>query len=261
MDAMLRYGAFARTRQTLMHRRPWKRTPLRLIYRRLLRAFGPQGWWPASSPFEMMVGGILTQATNWHNVEQAIERLRRAGGLSPRRLLAMPRERLERAVRSAGYFRQKTQRLTVFSRWYVTRYAGSRARMFRTPWRALREELLALHGIGPETADSMLLYAGGQPVFVVDAYTIRVFRRHRLIGAGATYDGVQRFAMRELSPIPRRTSLARDRGERLKGVEATSTTVYNEFHALLVAVGKRFCHRQHPDCEHCPLGDLPHSMR
>ena len=223
---MLRYGA--------------RGTPLRLVYRRLLRAFGPQGWWPASHPFEMMVGAILTQATNWRNVEQAIGRLRRADGLAPRRLLAMPRGRLERAIRRAGYFRQKAKRLAIFSRWYVTRYAGSCARMFRTPWRALREELLALHGIGPETADSMLLYAGNQPVFVVDAYTTRIFRRHRLIGAGATYDDVQRAAMRELPP---------------------SANVYNEFHALLVAVGKRFCHRRHPDCEHCPLGDLPHSMR
>ena len=223
---MLRYGA--------------KGTPLRLIYRRLFRAFGPQGWWPASHPFEMMVGAVLTQATSWRNVEQAIERLRRAGGLAPRRLLAMPRRRLERAIRTAGYFRQKAKRLAIFSRWYVTRYGGSPARMFRTPWRALRTELLSLHGIGPETADSMLLYAGKQPVFVVDAYTTRIFRRHRLIGADATYEDVQRFAMRELSP---------------------SATVYNECHALLVAVGKRFCHRQHPDCGHCPLGDLPHTIR
>jgi endonuclease-3 related protein len=112
--------------------------------------------------------------------------------------------------------------------------------MFRTPWRVLREELLALHGIGPETADSMLLYAGEQPVFVVDAYTTRVLRRHRLIRRRATYDEVQQFAMREWP---------------------ASARIYNEFHALLVAVGKRYCHRRKPDCHNCSLGDLPHTFR
>ena len=213
---------------------------LRVIYRRLVRAFGPQGWWPASSSFEMMVGAILTQATNWHNVEQAIAKLKRADGLNPRRLLAMRRGRLERAVRPAGYFRQKAKRLRAFASWYVSRYAASPERMFRTPWPALRQELLGLEGIGPETADSMLLYAGGKPAFVVDAYTTRVLRRHRLIGARATYDEVQRLAVRRL-PV--------------------SVKVYNEFHALLVAVGKRFCHRRHPECRRCPLGDLPHTVR
>lgn len=214
-----------------------RRTPV--IYRRLLGAFGPQGWWPASSPFEMMVGAILTQATNWHNVERAIERLKRAGALHPRRILALRNGRLERAIQPAGYFRQKAKRLRGFSRWYVRRYAGLAGRMFRTPWPVLRQELLALHGIGPETADSILLYAGGAPVFVVDAYTIRVFRRHRLIGDEASYEQVQRAAM---GALPARAKL------------------YNEFHALLVAVGKRYCHRRHPDCRRCPLGDLAHTV-
>ena len=222
--------------------RPRQRQPvaLRLIFRRLLRACGPQGWWPARSPFEMMVGAVLTQATNWHNVERAIVRLADAGGLRPRGVLALRRGEVERAVRPAGYFRQKAKRVVGFARWFVRRYGGSPRRMFRTPWRALRQELLSLHGIGPETADSILLYAGGQPVFVVDAYTRRIFRRHRLMPARATYDEVQQFAMREL-PVGSR--------------------VYNECHALLVAVGKRFCHRRHPDCSHCPLGELPHTVR
>jgi endonuclease-3 related protein len=213
---------------------------LRLIYRRLFSALGPQDWWPAKNPFEMMTGAILTQATNWRNVEAAIERLKQDGSLHPRSLLAMRRGRLERAIRPAGYFRQKATRLKGFSRWYVTRYGGFARRMFRVPWRILRQELLALHGIGPETADSMLLYAGGKPVFVVDAYTSRVFRRHRLIGADATYEEVQQLAMRRFP---------------------ASAKVYNEFHALLVAVGKRFCHRRNPDCQRCPLGDLPHTVR
>lgn len=217
-----------------------RRVSLRVLYHRLFRLFGPQGWWPAQSPFEMMVGAILTQATNWRNVERAIEGLQHTDSLHPRSVLEMRHGDLERAVRPAGYFRQKAKRLKVFSRWYMERFGGSPRRMFRTPWRALRQELLALHGIGPETADSMLLYAGARPAFVVDAYTRRVFRRHRLISARATYEEVQRFAVGELPPM---------------------TRVYNEFHALLVAVGKRFCHRRNPECGHCPLGDLPHTVR
>jgi endonuclease-3 related protein len=188
----------------------------------------------------MMVGAILTQATNWRNVEQALVRLRAVGGLQPRRLLAMRRGDLERALRPAGYFRQKAKRVVGFARWFMSRYAGRPRRMFRRPWRVLRQELLALSGIGPETADSILLYAGAQPVFVVDAYTRRIFRRHRFIRARATYDEVQGVASRELP---------------------ASARVYNECHALLVAVGKSFCHRRQPDCAHCPLGDLPHTTR
>jgi len=212
---------------------------LRKIYQKLFRALGPQGWWPADSAFEMMLGAILTQATNWHNVEQAIQRLAHTGALQPREVLAIPTRRLEQLVRPAGYFRQKAKRVKVFTQWYVDRYAGRARRMFRTPWRKLREELLALHGIGPETADSMLLYAGQQPVFVIDAYTTRIFRRHRLIRGRATYDTIQRWVMQELP---------------------ADTQLYNEYHALLVSVGKQFCHRRHPDCNHCPLGKLPRTL-
>ena len=210
------------------------------LYRRLSHAFGPQGWWPARSPFEMMVGAILAQATSWRNVERAIQRLKQVEGLRPQALLAMSRVRLERVIRPTGYFRQKAKRLRVFARWYVTRYGGVSRRMFRTPWPELRRELLVLHGIGPETADAMLLYAGAQPVCVVDAYTARVFRRHQLIRSDATYNEIQRVAMRSLPP---------------------SVTIYKEFHALFVAVGKRYCHRQHPDCQRCPLGAFPHTSR
>jgi len=188
----------------------------------------------------MMVGAILTQATNWRNVEQAIDRLQGAKALQPRRLATMPRTQVSALVRPAGYFRQKAKRLQVFARWFIARYGGRPGRMFRVPWERLREELLALHGIGPETADSILLYAGAAPVFVVDAYTERVFRRHRLIGPRAAYGEIQQAVMR---------SLPRDAAR------------YNELHALLVAVGKRCCHRRRPDCERCPLGDLPHTVR
>ena len=213
-------------------------TPIARIYRCLLRALGPQDWWPARTAFEMMAGAILTQATAWHNVEQAIDRLRRADGLDPVRLSRMPRRRLERAIRPAGYFRQKAERLQGFARWYVARYGGRAQRMFRRPWPALREALLAVPGIGPETADSMLLYAGRQPVFVVDAYTKRVLSRHRRIGPMADYAQVQRLVMREMPPA-----------------------TYNELHALFVAVGKRWCHRGRPDCRRCPLDTFPHTAR
>ena len=209
---------------------------LQQLYRRLFRAFGPQRWWPATSSFEVMVGAILTQATNWRNVEVAITRLKQAGFLSPRKLVTIPSQRLEAFITPAGYFRQKARRLREFSAWYLKRWGGNARRLFKTPWRALREQLLELNGIGPETADSILLYAGNQPVFVVDAYTTRVFYRHGLIDGRASYEEIQRFAMKRL---PRNASL------------------YNEFHALLVAVGKQYCHRRDPDCAHCPLGDLP----
>ena len=124
-------------------------TPLKILYRRLMRAYGPQGWWPAESPFEMMVGAILTQATNWHNVEQAMSRLKQAGPVRSRTLLAMSRRRLERAIQPSGYFRQKAERLTAFSRWYLRRFGVSPRRMFRTPWRVLRVVLLTLKGNGP----------------------------------------------------------------------------------------------------------------
>jgi len=210
---------------------------LRRIYGRLLRALGPQGWWPARSPFEVILGAVLTQATRWHNAEQALARLRREGALRPRRLLALPPGRLARAVRPAGFFRQKARRLRAVTRWYVARYGGRADRMFRRPWRLLREELLAIPGIGPETADTILLYAGGAPVFVVDAYTRRVLRRHRLIGPRATDEAIQQTAMRALGDDAAR---------------------YNECHALLVELGKRFCHRRDPECGRCPLGALPH---
>jgi endonuclease-3 related protein len=213
---------------------------VRTIYRRLWRRLGPQGWWPADGPFEMMVGAILTQATNWHNVERALTALRRARALRPARLAALPPRRIQQLIRPAGYFRQKALRVRGLARWYLRRYDGSRRRMARRPWPALRQELLALPGVGPETADAMLLYAAGHPVFVVDAYTTRIFRRHYLLGPRPGYEEVQQLVMEAL---------------------AAPAQVYNEFHALLVAVGKRHCHRRAPDCAQCPLGDLAHTTR
>ena len=185
------------------------------------------------------MGAILTQNTNWHNVERAVTQLKTARALSAERLARLHPRRLQRFIHSTGYFRQKAQRLQTFSRWYLAAYGASPRRMFRTDLWTLRQTLLHLPGIGPETADSILLYAGGQPVLVIDAYTRRIFRRHGLIHGEESYDMVQRMAMERLPEDPR---------------------VFNEFHALLVAVGKRYCHRRDPDCTQCPLGDFPHHL-
>ena len=207
------------------------------LYQRLFRALGPQHWWPADTTFEMMVGAILTQATAWHNVERAIHQLKRAHGLSAKALAHLRTRRLQALIRPAGYFRQKAIRLQTFSRWYLKSYCANSRRMFRTDAWTLRGQLLELQGIGPETADSILLYAGNQPVFVVDAYTRRVFARHQLLKGDEPYDTIQQFVMDRLPEDP---------------------AMLNEFHALLVAAGKHYCHRHDPDCAHCPLGAFPH---
>ncbi len=214
---------------------------LRRLYALARRAQGPQRWWPARTPFEVMVGAILTQNTAWTNVERAIANLRAARALTPKGLLALPPRRLARAIRPSGYFNQKATRLRGYARWYVRRFGGSPARMRREPADRLRGALLSLKGIGPETADSILLYALGSPVFVVDAYTRRIGERHGLLEAGAGYDEIQRVFRAHL---PRRAGL------------------YNDYHAQIVAVGKGFCRKREARCGECPLrADLPRSRR
>jgi len=204
---------------------------LKDIYKRLSSFYGPQRWWPADTPFEMMVGAILTQNTSWSNAARAIENLRKARLLDPGRLSRVSEKRLARLIRSSGYFRQKASRLKIFSRYLSDAYGGKIERMKRIPLDPLRKELLDLPGIGPETADSMLLYALGKPSFVVDAYTRRVLARHSLIPWRASYDEIQRFFVQGLPP---------------------KAPLFNKYHALLVAVGKDLC-RKHPQCQGCPL--------
>jgi len=204
---------------------------LTTIHRRLLAAFGHQHWWPAETPFEVMVGAILTQNAAWPNVERAIANLKRARKLDPRAILALSGAELQRLIRPSGFFRVKARRLRSFVDYFVTQYQGSIARMRREPLARLRPELLAVHGVGPETADSMLLYALDKPVFVVDAYTRRILERHRLIAHKAGYEDVR--AVFEDS-LPRRVKL------------------YNEYHALLVRLAKTHC-RPKPHCDDCPL--------
>lgn len=239
---------------------------LRAYYHTLLAAFGPQHWWPSSKsggPFEIIVGAILTQSTAWTNVERAITNLRRARLLTPRAIQRIPLPRLARLIRPSGYFRQKAKKLKAFVRFLRDEYAGSLARMFRTPTAKLREQLLAVHGIGPETADSILLYAGAHPVFVVDSYTRRILLRHALI-----HEPVRK----GVSSQARRGGLEICFSELSSGIgfQPVGTTyeevralfqsslprdaqLFNEFHALLVHTGKHFCRPRDPRCTACPL--------
>ncbi|MBZ5501721.1 MAG: endonuclease III domain-containing protein [Acidobacteriia bacterium] len=207
--------------------------PLDDYYNALFTAFGPQQWWPAKTSFEVIVGAILTQNTAWTNVERAIANLRSAGLLSPAAIEKVPLRRLETLVRSSGYFRQKARKLKAFCTFLRAEYRGSLPRMFRTPTPELREKLLSVFGIGPETADSILLYAGGHGVFVVDAYTKRLLVRHGWAGEKTTYDQMRWIFERQFPGDARR---------------------FNEFHALIVTTGKNFCRTQQPLCGQCPLG-------
>ncbi len=211
----------------------FSRPPLDEYYSSLLAAFGPQHWWPGETPFEVIVGAILTQNTSWTNVERAIANLRGAGLLSPAAIEQAPRPRLERLIRSSGYFRQKGRKLKAFCAYLRRGYGGSLERMFETPTATLRQELLGVFGIGPETADSILLYAGRHPVFVVDAYTRRMLMRHGWASEESDYEEIR--ALFE---------------DRFPGDIAR----FNEFHALIVNAGKNFCRPARPDCGRCPLG-------
>ncbi|MBI2344399.1 MAG: endonuclease III domain-containing protein [Deltaproteobacteria bacterium] len=202
------------------------------IFTRLFAHFAPQRWWPGETPFEVMVGAILTQNTNWQNVERAIAQLKSTVAFTPHAIFALPPAMLAAAIRPAGYFNIKTGRLRNFLTYFVERYNGNVETMRQQPIAQLRTELLGVRGIGPETADSILLYALDKPVFVVDTYTQRVLSRHYLVPEETTYDDVQSIFM---------DSLAHD------------VRHFNEYHALLVAVGKTFCRRTNPQCEQCPL--------
>jgi len=202
------------------------------IYQRLYRHFGPQQWWPGETPFEVMVGAVLTQNTNWKNVEKAIDNLKRAGVLSFEHLAELPVALLAEYIRPAGSYNIKAGRLQNLLATIVERYGGSLEAMQEEDTETLRRVLLQTKGIGPETADSILLYAFDRPVFVVDAYTYRIFTRHNLIAEEFGYDEIQEYFMDNLEP---------DRA------------LYNEYHALLVCTGKDFCKKTNPRCSDCPL--------
>jgi len=201
------------------------------IYDRLLSHFGPRGWWPGDTAFEVMVGAVLTQNTAWTNVAKAIARLKSAGVLSPDGLARISRAELAALIRPAGYYNLKTDRLKSLVDLVMEDGDDDPPRLLRRPLPKLRANLLAVKGIGPETADSILLYAAGYPVFVVDAYTRRILSRHGLIPVEASYDQLQQLFMDHLSP---------------------NVSLFNEFHALIVALGHRYC-KTKPRCQDCPL--------
>jgi len=204
------------------------------MYERLLRRVGPRHWWPGESPFEVIVGAILTQNTSWTNVEKAIENLKKAGILSPMDIRSLDGDELAHVIRPSGFYRLKASRLKRFVDFFCDEFDGDMSRMRSQELSSLREKLLKVDGIGPETADGILLYALEKPIFVVDAYTKRIFSRHDLISEKWSYGEIQDMVMGELD---------RDVG------------LYNEFHALLVFLGKSWC-RRIPRCGGCPLEGL-----
>ncbi|MEA1950224.1 MAG: endonuclease III domain-containing protein [Planctomycetota bacterium] len=207
---------------------------LQEVYQRLFSAFGPQHWWPGESPFEVMVGAVLVQNTAWKNVEKAIDNLRQADLLGPRPLYKLPVGELEELIRPAGYFRLKARRLRHLLEFIVEQHDASVETMFQTERHELREQLLSVHGVGPETADSILLYAGELPFFVIDTYTHRMMARHGWMDFDTDYHSLQEHFTYNLEE---------------------DVQLYNEFHALIVRLGHLHC-RKTPKCETCPLAEL-----
>jgi len=206
--------------------------PFLRVYDRLYNYYGSQEWWPGESPLEVMVGAVLTQNTNWANVEKAIVNLKDAGQLSFLDLREMPLELLAEYIRPSGYYNIKARRLKNLFQMIDDEYEGEPAFLFADSLESSRENLLRVKGVGPETADSILLYAAEKPVFVIDTYTHRVFSRHHLVEEDTDYFTLQQEFM---DSLPQDVSL------------------FNEFHALIVAVAKEFCKKKKPRCSECPL--------
>jgi len=204
------------------------------VYHKLRKTFGHQSWWPGETPFEVMIGAILTQNTSWTNVEKAIRNFKKAGLLSFLKMKKLSHGRLAQLIRPAGYYNVKADRIRSFLRFFQLKYQGSVLKMRKEDLPTARENLLRVKGIGPETADSILLYALDKPVFVIDAYTKRIFSRHRLAKAGDSYDEWKGIFEKAL---PAKTSL------------------FNDYHAQIVRLAKEFC-RTRPRCEGCPLKDF-----
>ena len=202
------------------------------IFQRLYKAYGPMHWWPGETPFEVMVGAILTQNTSWRNVEKAIQNLKARKVLHARGIHQLKRSQLASLIRSSGYFRIKADRLKAFVNFLFENYRGNLRKIRKERLNTLRQRLLGIKGIGPETADSILLYGLKKPIFVVDAYTKRILSRHGILSERASYEEVQRLFMDHLP-----------QDERL----------FNEYHALLVHLGKTLC-KKTPRCALCPIG-------
>ena len=204
---------------------------LMVVFDRLSAYFGPLYWWPAETPFEVCVGAILTQNTAWTNVEKAIIELKKADLLTAERIRDTEDQHLAMLIRSSGFYNVKSRRLKEFVGWLCNRFDGSLDQMFKSDWLALRSELVSVRGIGPETCDSILLYAGEKPSFVVDSYTRRLCHRLGILEENASYDEIRLHFMQNLP---------------------NETLLFNEYHALIVEQCKRFC-RSKPICAGCPL--------
>ncbi|MCB9770561.1 MAG: endonuclease III domain-containing protein [Candidatus Omnitrophica bacterium] len=206
------------------------------VYSSLRERFGHRDWWPGDTPFEIIVGAILTQNTAWKNVEKAIANLKREKVLSVAAMRRIPQDHLAELIRSSGYFNQKAIKLKAFISFLDEHYSGSIAKMAKAPLETLRHHLLEVKGIGPETADSILLYALNKPIFVIDAYTKRLLQRHHYFDKEPTYHEAQEFFERNLP---------------------ANLDLFNDYHAQIVAVGHHYC-KPKPRCEGCPLEHLPH---
>jgi endonuclease-3 related protein len=225
---------------------------LRRAYKLMRARVGHQHWWPGETPFEVCVGAILTQNTAWTNVERAIANLKTARVLEPEKLFTLPEAKLAELIRPAGYFNVKARRLRSFLRVLIEQFGGDLERLFAGKTSAVRERLLAVNGIGPETADSMMLYAGWHHSFVIDAYTKRIFERHGWMGkcgkwkaesgenGEASYDELKSLCE---SALNQKTGAAR-------------LDYWQDYHAQLVMVGKHFCRTRAPRCDGCPLKPL-----
>ena len=200
-------------------------------YHKLFAYYGPQHWWPAEEPFEVIVGAILTQSAAWTNVEKAITHLKEAGALTPKTLRELPSEEIASLIYPSGYYNVKTRKLKAFVNWLGRRYGDNLSDLFDSNFDDLRERLLTVYGIGEETADSIILYAADKPVFVIDAYTRRIMKRLGLKPLSETYAAYQKLFMEYLP---------------------TDSKLFNEYHALLVCLGKEVC-RKKPACAHCCL--------
>jgi len=201
------------------------------IYQTLYKSFGPQHWWPGETPFEVVVGAVLTQNTAWRNVEKAIENLKKAGSLSLDKFYKIPVKKLAKLIRPAGYFNVKASRLKALASWLKSICGGRLTHLEKIKKDKLRSLLLDVYGVGPETADSILLYALNKKSFVIDAYTRRIFSRHGFISGSESYDTIKKF---------------------FEQILPKSEKIYNEFHALIVKLGKDYC-RKKPLCSICPL--------
>ena len=233
---------------------------IRHLFQELLNAFGPQNWWPARTQFEVVVGSILVQNTAWTNARLALDGLKKAGCLNLKATRLVSVQKLEELIRPAGFFRQKARTLKAFVAFLDREYSGSMLKMQVQDTEILRAQLLGIRGVGPETADSILLYAAQHPVFVVDAYARRVLHRHGLVPPNAPYEDIQNLVSHalaryrvDLSKPPTHTCDNHRPSAMSRRTRSRNAQVLNEMHGLLVAVGKRFCRKLTPDCQNCPL--------